>query len=195
MEELEKCINVSIRNSILVKEEILKNGKILSLILDISKEIVKAIKNGNKVFFAGNGGSYSDSLHLAAEFVNKFMIEREAIRSIALGSNNTTLTAIANDDCYENVFSREIEAIGNEDDILIVISTSGNSKNILNLIKVAKKMNIKVFGLTGERGGQMSDLCTCICVPSIITPRIQEAHIMIGHIICEIVEKKIFKNI
>lgn len=194
MEEIKKLINASIKNSILVKTNILQSEEIISIIYDISTKIVEALNNGNKVIFAGNGGSYSDSSHLAGEFVNKFMFDRKAISSIALGSNNSVLTAIANDYSFNNVFSRELEALGTEGDILIAISTSGNSKNILELINTAKIMKINVFGLTGEVGGEMKSLCTCICVPSEITARTQEAHIMIGHIICEIVENKVFGN-
>ncbi|MCK4890325.1 MAG: SIS domain-containing protein [Candidatus Aminicenantes bacterium] len=194
MEEIKKLINTSIENSILVKTKILQSEEIISVIYDISIKIVEALYNGNKVFFAGNGGSHSDSLHLAGEFVSRFMFDRNAMPGIALGSNSSMLTAIGNDYSFDNIFSRELGSLGYEGDVLIAISTSGNSKNILELINTAKIMNINVFGLTGETGGEMKSLCTCICVPSEITARIQEVHIMIGHIICEIVEYKFFKK-
>jgi len=194
MDVIKKRILSTIEDSISIKTEILNSEEIVSQIYNMSKKIVEAINNGNKVFFAGNGGSHSDSFHLAAEFVNRFMIERRPLPAIALGGNNSILTAIGNDYSFDNIFSKELEALGNKGDILIAISTSGNSKNILEVIKTAKKRNIDVYGLTGKTGGNMKDLCPCICVPSKNTPRIQEAHIMIGHIICEIVEKKLFKN-
>ena len=122
------------------------------------------------------------------------MFDRNPLSALALGGNNSILTAIGNDYSFDNIFSRELDALGHEGDVLIAISTSGNSRNILESIKVAKKKKIQIYGLTGETGGCMKELCSCICVPSEITARIQEAHIMIGHIICEIVEHKIFKK-
>jgi len=160
-----------------------------------ASQLVKKIScTEKKIFFAGNGGSFSDSFHLAGEFVSRFMFDRDALPALALGGNNSILTAIGNDYSFDNIFSRELDALGYEGDVLIAISTSGNSRNILELIKTAKKKKIQVYGLTGETGGCMKDLCSYICVPSKITARIQEAHIMIGHIICEIVEYKIFEK-
>ncbi|PLX09235.1 MAG: phosphoheptose isomerase [Marinilabiliales bacterium] len=183
-----------IKNNIEVNTEILKNGDLTAQIAEISDQITSAFKQGNIVFFAGNGGSYGDAIHLAGEFTARFKIERKTLPAIALGSNNATLTAIGNDYCFEDIFSRELEGIAKKGDILIVISTSGNSENILRTIKTANANEIKTYGLTGIKGVKMNELCTCINVPSDNTARIQESHILIGHIICELVEEKLFNN-
>lgn len=175
-----------------VKNEILNNDQILDTIELISREIISSLKSGNKVIFAGNGGSFSDSFHLAGEFVSRFMFDREPLPAIALGGNNSIVTAIGNDYSFEDIFSREIQAIGTKNDVFIAISTSGNSKNILKAISAAKKIGIKTFGFTGDANGTIKNMCPCICIPSKVTARIQEAHILLGHIICEIVEKDMF---
>ena len=186
MKETLLLIQSSIRENIDIQQYFLADSKSIELVQKITIGIIDAIRGGNKVIFAGNGGSHADSLHLTAEFVNKFMFNRRAIPSITLGSNHSVVTAISNDYSFDNIFSRELEAIGREGDILIALSTSGNSENILNLIGTANSMNIKVYGMTGGFSGKMSQICECIEIPSKITPRIQEAHIMIGHIICEL---------
>jgi D-sedoheptulose 7-phosphate isomerase len=182
-----------IKESNLIKNEILKNNELIKIIEDISHEIVNCIKSGNKVIFAGNGGSFSDSFHLAGEFVSRFMFDRAPLPAIALGGNNSIITAIGNDYSFEDIFSREILAIGIKGDIFIAFSTSGNSRNILKAITIAKEIGIKAFGFTGNSNSTINTLCQCVCVPSIVTARIQEAHILIGHIICEIVERRMFK--
>ncbi|MCK4358967.1 MAG: SIS domain-containing protein [Candidatus Cloacimonetes bacterium] len=191
---MHELIRNRIQESILCKSKITESDNIIKLINEISHTIVSALKKNNKVMFAGNGGSFSDAFHLAGEFVSRFMFDRDALPALALGGNNSILTAIGNDYSFDDIFSRELDALGHEGDVLIAISTSGNSRNILGLIKTAKNKKIQVYGLTGETGGCMKDLCPCVCVTSEITARIQEAHIMIGHIICEIVERKIFKK-
>ena len=178
--------------SIEVKKQLLLNDDIINTIQLISENIIRALKNGGKIIFAGNGGSFSDSFHLAGEFVSRFIFDRPALAAIALGGNNSIVTAVGNDYSYDDVFSRELYALGNSNDIFVAISTSGNSPNILKAIAVSNEKKIKVFGLTGSSGGKMKDLCNCICVPSKSTARIQESHIVIGHIICEIVEQNIF---
>lgn len=185
-------ISQRIKESIKVKSEILNNDELLNTIEEISLSIVGSIKSGNKVLFAGNGGSFSDSLHLAGEFVSRFMFDRAPLPAIALGGNNSIITAIGNDYSYEDIFSREIQAIGNKGDIFVAITTSGNSKNIIKAIQVAQERGIITFGFTGNCDGKIVSLCKCVIVPSTVTARIQEAHILIGHIICEIVEKRIF---
>jgi D-sedoheptulose 7-phosphate isomerase len=177
-----------------VKEEILKDTDLLNLVENIAQEIVSCIRSGNKVMFAGNGGSFSDSFHLAGEFVSRFLFDREPLPAIALGGNNSIITAIGNDYSFMDIFSREIKALGNKGDIFIAISTSGNSGNILNAIEVAKGMGIKTYGFTGNRESKINTLCQCVRVPSEVTARIQEAHILIGHIICELVENEIFNR-
>jgi len=190
---MENVIRKRIRESISVKNEILDSDEILEMINKISLEIIDCIKAGNKVLFAGNGGSFSDSFHLAGEFVSRFMFDRDPLPAIALGGNNSIITAIGNDYSFEDIFTREIRAVGRKGDVFIAISTSGNSKNILKAINVAKETGITVFGFTGDGNGTITSLCPCIKVPSGVTARIQEAHILIGHIICEIVENKIYQ--
>ena len=191
---MQKLVKNRIHESILCKSKILENDSIIKLIIKISDDIILALKNKRKLLIAGNGGSFSDAFHLAGEFVSRFMFDRGALPALALGGNNSILTAIGNDYSFDDIFLRELDALGKVGDVLIAISTSGNSNNILKLIKTAKNKKIQIYGLTGETGGCMKELCPCICVPSEITARIQEAHIMIGHIICEIVEHKIFKK-
>lgn len=181
-----------IKESIKVKSDIIKDPSLLIKIESLANEILKAIKNGGKIIFCGNGGSFADSQHLAAEFVSRLRFDRPPLPSVALGTNSSNITAVANDYGYEEVFSREIISIGKETDIFIPISTSGNSLNILKAIKSAKDKKIKVIGLSGKDGGKMKDICDLILVPSNSTEKIQESHIMIGHIVCSIVEYKYF---
>jgi len=187
---MKKLILKNIETNILTHKRILEDDRLINWIEIISSTIVEALKHKHKVFFAGNGGSFSDSFHIAAEFVGKFLVDREPMPAIALGGNNSIITAIGNDYSFEDIFSRELMALGMKGDVFVPISTSGNSKNILKAIKTAKSLGIETFGLTGGSGGSMISLCPCFCVPSKATPRIQEAHIMIGHIICEMVETK-----
>jgi len=183
-----------IKESIKVKSDIIKDAPLLIKIESLANEILKSIKNGGKIIFCGNGGSFADSQHLAAEFVSRLRFDRAALPSIALGTNSSNITAVANDYGYEEVFSREIISIGKETDIFIPISTSGNSLNILKAIKSAKDKKIKVIGLSGKDGGKMKNICDLILVPSNSTEKIQESHIMIGHIVCSIVEHEYFSN-
>tara|TARA_Y100000741_G_scaffold344308_1_gene308793 strand:- start:1097 stop:1675 length:579 start_codon:yes stop_codon:yes gene_type:complete len=190
---LSKIIS-EIEESIKVKSDIINDKSLLLKIESLANEILSSINSGGKIMFCGNGGSFADSQHLAAEFVSRLRFDRAPLPSIALGTNSSNITAIANDYGYEQVFSREILAIGRETDILIPISTSGNSKNILNAIKSAKDKKIRVIGLSGKDGGEMKNLCDLILIPSESTEKIQESHIMIGHIICSIVEHEYFLN-
>ena len=183
-----------IQESIEVKNKILNDNKIIFKIEKVANEIIKTIKNGGKIIFSGNGGSFADAQHLTAEFVSRLRKNRSPIPALALGTNSSNLSAIANDYGYENTFSRELEALGTSKDLFIPISTSGNSKNIINAIKFAKLNSIKTYGLTGMSGGEMIKICNAIQVPSNTTEKIQESHIMIGHILCYLTENKIFKN-
>lgn len=187
-------IKKRIKDSIELKEKVLSSEIIIEQLEKLSKVVLHALNNGNKVIFAGNGGSFSDSFHLAGEFVSRFLIDRPALASLALGGNNSIVTAVGNDYSYEDIFSRELFALGNEGDVFIPISTSGNSGNIISAIKIANDKGLEIMGFTGETGGKMMDICNCICVPSKNTGRIQEAHILIGHILCELVEAKYFEN-
>ncbi|EDO8599129.1 D-sedoheptulose 7-phosphate isomerase [Campylobacter jejuni] len=193
MEVINSYIKEHFQESILVKEQILKDEDLITLIKNASLEVVKAYKNGNKTLLAGNGGSAADAQHIAGEFVSRFYFDRPGIASIALSTDTSILTAISNDYGYENLFARQVQAQGVKGDVFIGISTSGNSKNILKALELCKQKGIISIGLSGASGGAMNELCHyCIKVPSTCTPRIQEAHILIGHIICAIVEEELF---
>ncbi len=187
-------IKKDIKESSEVKNLILNDEAIINLIDEIAKECITSLEKGGKIIFCGNGGSFSDAQHLSAEFTGKYAFDRDPLASIALGTNNSSLSAIGNDYGFENVFSRELEAIAKSEDILIGITTSGNSKNIINALETAKSLNIKTYIFTGRSGGKIQSNATCINVPSDITARIQECHIMIGQIICGIVEAEFFNN-
>ncbi len=166
--------------------------KIASAVSSAIDMISSSLAAGGQLLIAGNGGSAADAQHIAAELTGRFLRERRPLRAIALHANTSALTAIGNDYGYEHVFARELSAHARPGDILLAISTSGNSKNILRAIEVARKLNVIVIGLTGESGGQMRPACDlCLCVPSNMTARIQEMHITIGHTICEILEERL----
>ena len=191
---MKNYIESYIKSSIATKTKILNDENILNVIENISQVIVKAYQNGGKVLTAGNGGSAADSQHIAAEFVSKFFMERPALSAIALTTNTSILTSIGNDYDHQYVFARQLQAHARKGDVFIAISTSGNSKNIVRAIEEAKNLEIITIGLTGEKSCEMDNLCDyLIKVPSDITPTIQESHIMIAHIICALVEKKIFE--
>ncbi|EAH5018732.1 D-sedoheptulose 7-phosphate isomerase [Campylobacter jejuni] len=193
MEVINSYIKGHFQESILVKEQILKDEHLITLIKNTSLEVIKAYKKGNKTLLAGNGGSAADAQHIAGEFVSRFYFDRPGIASIALTTDTSVLTAIGNDYGYENLFARQVQAQGTKGDVFIGISTSGNSKNILKALELCKQKEIISIGLSGASGGAMNELCDyCIKVPSTCTPRIQEAHILIGHIICAIVEEELF---
>ena len=192
---LKELILAKISESIEVKNKILEDEKLQTTILNVARAIIEAFKNDRKVLICGNGGSAADAQHIAAELSGKFYKDRAPLFAEALHVNTSYLTAVANDYSYDEVYSRLIKAKGREGDILIGISTSGNSKNIIKAIEEAKKIGMITVGMTGQTGGKMKDLCDfLINVPSNDTPRIQEAHITIGHIICEIVEKEMFPD-
>jgi len=156
-------------------------------------EITLAYKNKNKVLLCGNGGSAADAQHIAAEFTGRYYLDREPLLAEALHVNTSYLTAVANDYSYDKIYSRYVKAAGREGDVLIGLSTSGNSENVVGALRVANELNMKTVGLTGLSGGKMKDICHyLINVPSTDTPRIQESHILIGHILCEIVESNLF---
>ncbi len=164
-------------------------SKINEQIEHVAKEIKLALSKGNKVLFCGNGGSAADSQHLAAEFVGRFQKEREGLPAIALTVDTSILTAVANDYGYDTVFERQVQALGREGDVLVGISTSGNSANVVRAIELAKKRGIFCVGMTAYGGGKMADLCDeCIAVPAKVTARAQEMHILIGHILCELAD-------
>lgn len=191
--KMNELIVSSIQGSIGVKTAILNNEAFLAKIAEASKMFVKAFQQGGKVLFCGNGGSAADAQHLAAELSGRFYADRPALYAEALHVNSSFVTAVANDYGYDAVYARMIEASGRPGDVLVAISTSGNSPNILKAIAAARAQNVLVVGFTGETGGKMAENCDLLLnVPSKDTPRIQEAHILVGHIICAMVEAEMF---
>lgn len=186
-------IKEQVRLSFETKQKIYENDDILETISNVAKECIQAYKRGNKTIFAGNGGSAADAQHLAAELVGRYGFDRDSIPSLALTTDTSALTAIGNDYGYDKVFSRQLFGMGVKGDIFFGISTSGNSKNIINAFEVAKEKSITSVALVGKDGGEMAKMADfAIVVPSNSTPRIQESHILIGHIICDIIEKELF---
>lgn len=184
-----------IKSSIDTKTKILEDENIISAINQISGEIVSAYKNGKKVLTAGNGGSAGDAQHIAGELVSKFFFDRPGLTAFSLTTDSSILTAIGNDYGFEKSFSRQIQANACKGDVFIGISTSGNSENIILALEEAKSKGLITVGLTGEKECKMDGLCNYIIhVPSSVTPTIQESHIMIGHIICALVEETMFKS-
>lgn len=162
-------------------------------LVDISKKIEATLRANGKVLLAGNGGSAADAQHIAGEFVSRFNYDRPGLSAIAMTTDTSILTAIGNDYGYDKLFSRQIQALGHKGDVFIAISTSGNSKNILAAIEEAKRVGLYIVGLTGQAGGAMRNLCdVCLCMPSPETPKIQEGHITVSHIICGLVEMLMF---
>jgi D-sedoheptulose 7-phosphate isomerase len=191
---MKDLIKKEIEKSIEVKTIVLNNNLIIEQLNSLVNNCTKSLKSGGKIIFCGNGGSFADSQHLAAEFISRLRFDRSPLASIALGTNSSNMSAIGNDYGYDQVFKREILALGNTKDIFIPISTSGNSNNVLEAIYAAKEMGILTVGLTGGIGGKMKNFCECIIVPSSSTEKIQEVHIMLGHILCYLIEDKYFKN-
>ncbi len=182
-----------IEQSILVKQQLLANDNLIQTIHSCVDIITTAFKTGNKILFCGNGGSAADAQHLAAEFSGRFYKDRKALPAEALHSNSSYLTAVANDYSFDVVYERLVDGIGIEGDVLVGISTSGNSNNIINAINIANKIGMHTIGFTGQTGGKMATICKhLINIPSTDTPRIQESHILVGHIICQLVEEKYF---
>lgn len=183
----------SIEQSIAVKQRVLNDEALLSRIQQAADMMVDCLRNGGKIHFCGNGGSAADAQHLAAELSGRFYFDRPPLNAEALHCNSSYLTAVGNDYGYEHIYSRLIQAQGKKGDVLVGISTSGNSQNVLLAYEACRKMGIGIISLTGETGGKMKDMSDILLnVPSKDTPRIQESHIMVGHIICELVESAIF---
>ena len=186
-------ISSIIHESISVKQALMGDVHLIAQIDTVVKVITTAFQNGNSVYFAGNGGSAADAQHLAAEFSGRFYKDRKALPSEALHCNTSYLTAVANDYSYEVIYARLIEGITKPGDVLVGISTSGNSGNIVKAFEMAKTKQVVTIGFTGDKGGKMKEISDyLINVPSNDTPRIQESHILVGHIICELVESNIF---
>jgi D-sedoheptulose 7-phosphate isomerase len=193
MGDFEDRVRRSIQASIAVKELLLKSTEVISLVAEASEVLVGAFQKGNKVLLFGNGGSAADAQHIAAEFVGRFAFDRPALPALALNVNTSCITAIGNDYGFDLVFSRQLEALARAGDVAVGISTSGKSSNVIRAMATAKKMGLHTVGLTGSSGKELKDTVEyCICAPSTDTPRIQECHILIGHIISELVEQTIF---
>jgi D-sedoheptulose 7-phosphate isomerase len=191
--DFEVEVRRSIQASMAVLELLLAKTEVLSLIAKTSSLLVDAFRRGNKVLLFGNGGSAADAQHIAAEFVGRFAFDRPALPALALNVNSSSVTAIANDHGFDRVFSRQIEALARVGDVAVGISTSGQSSNVIQALATAKQMRLHTIGLTGFSGKGLKDAVDyCICVPSTETPRIQECHILIGHILAELVEQTIF---
>lgn len=181
--------------SIAVKQDLLNSAEVISRIASVIETLVAALQRGNKLVLFGNGGSAADAQHIAAEFVGRFAFNRPALPALALSVNTSCVTAIGNDYGFDLVFSRQLEALGRPGDVAIGISTSGNSPNVVKGIETAKRLGLHTVAFAGAAGGKLKDAADCcICAPSDDTPRIQECHILIGHVISELVEATIFNE-
>jgi D-sedoheptulose 7-phosphate isomerase len=186
-------ITTSIEESIKVKQALLEDKDLLHHIAEVIQEFVSALRSGHKILLFGNGGSAADAQHIAAEFVGRFQMERTPLPALALTVNTSALTGIGNDYAYEEVFSRQIEALGGAGDVAVGISTSGKSPNVLKALAAAKVKGLVTVALTGRFGKMLQEVSRyCLCVPSDQTPRIQESHILIGHIISQVTEWELF---
>jgi len=181
-------------DSIKVKQLLLNDLVSLRLIEKLLSYCLDSLRSGGKIIFAGNGGSFADAQHLSAELTSRFLFDRAPLASLALGTNNSAMSAIGNDYGYDKVFARELEAIANPRDVFIPISTSGNSPNIMAAVIAAKDLGLITFALTGRNGGILKNHCQCLIIPSNETARIQECHILVGHILCQLIEREYFNS-
>ena len=194
MNPINTTITKRIQESIAVKQVLLADQDLLNQLAKLAGDCLQALQQGGKVIFAGNGGSFADAQHLSAEFTSRFLFDRAPLASVALGTNNSALSAIGNDYGFEQVFARELRGIAQPHDVFIAISTSGNSPNILAAVQAAKEISLRQMAWTGQTGGKLAEQCECLRVPSPETARIQECHILMGHILCELVEETYFKQ-
>jgi D-sedoheptulose 7-phosphate isomerase len=192
-DRLELKVQGCIRESVAVKEALLRDCELIRLVAEVGRDLAEALRRGHRVLLFGNGGSAADAQHIAAELVGRYKLERPGLPVLALTVNTSCLTEIGNDYSFQAVFARQLEALGSAGDVAIAISTSGNSRNVVLAVETARRKGIASVGLTGQGGGQLKGAVDrCICVPSEDTPRVQEAHILIGHILSEIVETELF---
>jgi D-sedoheptulose 7-phosphate isomerase len=190
---VEKIIQKALRESIGVKEEFIKEN--MAKLTFFAEKIALALTGDRKLLLCGNGGSAADAQHIAAEFINRYELERPPLPAIALTTDTSILTSVGNDYSFDQVFSKQIKALGVEGDVLLAISTSGNSTNVIEAVKAAKSLGIFTVGLTGGEGGQLASLVDLsLVVKSAVTGRIQETHILVGHIICELVDYILFQQ-
>ncbi|MGB7727619.1 MAG: SIS domain-containing protein [Candidatus Acidiferrum sp.] len=191
--QFDERIRSSVESAIATMESLRADAALLSTLSRIAQSLIHAFRQGNKILLFGNGGSANDAQHIATELVGRFAFDRPALPALSLAESLSSVTAISNDHGFEQVFSRQIEALGRAGDIAIAISTSGNSTNVLHAVATANKADLLSIGLTGRSGGKLRSLVKeCICVPSDDTPRIQECHTLIGHILSQIVEQEMF---
>ena len=190
-----EIVKSQIQASIDVKVTLLSDDTLLQQVYELAEKCTAALRAGGKVIFCGNGGSFADAQHLSAEFTSRFLFDRPGLPSLALGTNSSAMTAIGNDYGYENVFAREIQAIATPADVLIAITTSGNSGNILKALEAAKEANVPSVVLTGAGRGMLDAATETINIPSTDTARIQECHILLGHIVCGLVEESVFGSL
>lgn len=183
-----------IEDSIAAKQMLMRDTTLVAQLAKLAQDCHDSLRAGGKVIFAGNGGSFADAQHLSAEFVSRFKFDRAPLASLALATNSSAISAIGNDYGYDQVFSRELAAVARPNDVFIAITTSGNSPNVLKAIEVAKHLELRTVCLTGETGGAAKELCECLRMPSHETARIQECHILVGHIVCGLVESLYFKR-
>jgi D-sedoheptulose 7-phosphate isomerase len=188
--QIQKVISQRIEASIEVHQLLLRQTEIYAVVAEL---LIRTFRRGNKVLLFGNGGSAADAQHIAAEFVGRYYLDRPALPAQALTVNTSSLTAIGNDYDYDQIFSRQIEAFGQAGDVAIGISTSGNSRNVIEALRVSKRKGMVAVAMAGESGGQLKvEADYCICIPSRDTPRIQEGHILVGHVLSELVEQALF---
>jgi D-sedoheptulose 7-phosphate isomerase len=184
-----------IRDCASVMQSLLESPAYLSAVVKVAEAITKSLRSGNKILFFGNGGSAADAQHLAAELSGRFLRERESLSGWALTTNSSVLTAIGNDYSFDDVFARQVQGIGRPGDVAFALTTSGNSSNVLRAVTMARERKLVTVGLTGKTGGKLRIAVDhCICIPSDQTPRIQEAHILTGHILCELIEETLFEQ-
>ena len=184
-------IRAQIEEGIALRQSVLGDASLLSRVATLAEEIVRALRGGNKILLAGNGGSFADAQHIAAEMIGRFLVERAPLAAVCLGTNGSLVTAVANDYGYADVFVRELKGLARPGDIFVAISTSGNSENLAAAVREAEKIGVHAWGFLGRDGGDIGRLLpqTSLIVPSASTPRVQEAHITFAHIVCDLVDK------
>lgn len=193
LDHLSSLVVREIEDSIAAKQKLLQDAGLVAQLARLAQDCHDSLKRGGKIIFAGNGGSFADAQHLSAEFVSRFKFDRAPLASLALATNSSAISAVGNDYGYDQVFSRELEAVARPGDVFIPITTSGNSPNVLKAIEVARRLELRTVCLTGETGGGARELCECLRMPSRETARIQECHILVGHILCGLVESMCFE--
>ena len=194
LQAIRENLTEGLRSALSVHQAMFEDAFLQEKLAELAQWCLDALRQGGKIIFAGNGGSFADSQHLAAEFVSRLQFDRAPLPAVALSTNSSSMSAIANDYGYDQVFSRELRALAGPKDVFIPITTSGNSPNILAAVAVAKEFGVRTMGLTGESGGKLTTLCPCLHVPSERTERIQEGHILLGHILCALVETSYFNE-